>query len=675
MKIWKLIFGALLSFICTLCLTAQPMKFGDVPIEQLRMEIYEKDPAASVIVLFDIGEAVIDENLEVKMKRHIRMKILADEGLVEGDISLRFRHVEPKQRISKLKAQSYQVDEKGNIIKNKLGRREKFESKTTDIWSELKFSIPNIKKGSVFEYEYEWKSESIYDLPDWYFQSNIPVLWSEYTMRVPEWFTYMIYKRSYHDFLIEEQKPYNDKARIAYEETYSGGRFHADRTVVRTEYVDYTGTEYHWAIKNLPAIKNEPYMKAMRDYYTQVQVQLSSIQFPGSLKESVLSTWPELVEALEDHADYGKRIDGNRFLKEKANEVAKDIGSEKEKMIALYDHIRSTINWNNRYKLFPDNKLQEVYENGNGTGTEINFTLIQMLKEIGLLAVPVIISTRNNGELIDLYPISSQFNHTLVYVEADGKSYLLDATNKDRPYNVLPVSVLNVKGLIIDGEESRWVPIEDLGKNRFTQSLKIVVDEKARISGQLEASMSGRFSYLFRDKIGPKEDVNLEKEKSSLVEVLDNINIDSVDVLDTDPAKAVKFKAYFSSDNYLRANQEVIYFNPNLFQSEFDNPFKLKKREYPVDYEYPFSRSTTVSIQIPENWKIDEYPKSVLHRLDKNKGEFKRLIQVQGNSITILYSLKINNTRIMPEEYDNLKAMYDLMEKSSLENFVLTKKS
>ena len=671
----------LVCFMGHLQVNAQKLKFGDVPISDLKMEVYEKDSSANAVVLFDVAEARIDENIEVRLKRHVRIKILTDEGLGHGDVELDFRHKSPKQKISKLKVHSYYLDNDGKVIKNKLGKKEKFITKTNDNWSELKFAIPNLKKGAIFEYEYEWHSESIHDLPDWYFQRSIPVKWSEYTAFVPEWFTYMVVKRSYVDFLVDEMKSYNKTAVITFKESMGGvgtgfSRVNTGaRNRTRTESFDYVGTQYHWVIKDLPAIKDEPYMKAKRDYYAQVRTQLSRIQFPNSKAQTVLSTWPELIEALEEHSKFGKRIDGNKFLQAKANELAVDFGTEQEKMIVLYNHVKNTINWNEKHRLLADRKLQEVYKSGNGSGVEINLVLIQMLKEIGLKASPVIISTRNNGELIDLYPLTTQFNHVLAYVEADGVEYILDATHKDRPYSILPTSVMNVQGLLVSGENSKWVPIENTIKNRVSQSLEIKIDDEGSLSGELGAFLTGHFAYEARSESESNNSSDSEGDDEISSKIRDGIIIDSVEVSETDIMSPFKFKLFFSSTEYLDSSQDVIYFNPNLFQEEFETPFKLKDRQYPVDYEYPFTRSTTIKVQIPDSWEVSEYPKSRIHRLEGNKGEFRRLVQVQGNMITILYSLRINETRIMPEEYQNLKSMYDLMENCSGENFVFTQKS
>jgi len=649
--------------------SAQQKDFGDVSQKMLRMEVYEKDSLANAVVVFDVAEAFIDENLEVEMKRHVRIKVLTDDGLSEGDISLGFRHDDPEQKISKLKVHSYELEESGKLKTHKLGRRDKFENKISDTWTELKFVVPNLKKGSIFEFEYTWKSESIHDLQDWYFQRSIPVMWSEYKVSVPEWFTYLIYKRSYYDFLVDEVSKYNASALFKYDVVESSSFYTRTQTTQKTETIPYVGNKYHWVMKDLPAIKNEPYMKAKSDYYAQVQFQLSLIQFPNSMPEMVLNTWQRLVDALEENDKFGKRIDGNRFLKEIAEEEVSGIDSETEKMLKLYSHIVNTVNWNKEYDLLADNKLQDVYESGNGSSTEINLLLIQLLREAGLKAYPVIISTRNNGEIIDLYPITTQFNHTLVYTEVEGVPQILDATNKDRPYNILPTSVLNDKGLLINGTQSRWLPLRNNIQNKTRQLVNVNLDGEGNVKGTFSSLLTGQYSYNDIQNLSDKETA-----KKTLFKSNKKVNIDSVSVVEPNDKGRASYSVDFNIPKYINTEDTVAYLSFNTLDTEFKNPFKLKDRKFPIDYEFQFSNDLTLTAILPQGWVVVDHPKSLLHRLENGNGEFKRLVQINGNIINILYSMKINKKRFMPEEYTDLKSMYELIESSFEKNLVLKKK-
>ena len=65
-----------------------------------------------------------------------------------------------------------------------------FKEEVDKNWEKMKFSMPNIKEGSVFEVEYTLTSDFVANLPDWKFQFAIPVVRSEYEVVIPEYYYY-----------------------------------------------------------------------------------------------------------------------------------------------------------------------------------------------------------------------------------------------------------------------------------------------------------------------------------------------------------------------------------------------------------------------------------------------------------------------------------------------------
>lgn len=49
--------------------------------------------------------------------------------------------------------------------------------------------------------------------------------------------------------------------------------------------------------------------------------------------------------------------------------------------------------------------------------------LVNMLKEAGLSAHTVVLSTTDHGDVIRMFPLISQFNHVIAYVEIGNEFY------------------------------------------------------------------------------------------------------------------------------------------------------------------------------------------------------------------------------------------------------------
>ncbi len=654
----RLFFWVLFSLLFTSSSLAQVYKFGDVPIEQLEMEVYELDSSASAVVLFDQGETLIDyynDEWNVKFKRHIRIKILTDEGLEYGDIAIRHRKVEPKQSVSRVKATTYNLTPNGKIDKTNLGRREKHTEKISDVWSDLKFTLPNLRKGSVFEYSYELHSNDPMDFPDWFFQREIPTVWSGYVAQIPEWFNYETVRRGFHYYSKFDQKTYQD--RIIFGQGASSYTY------------DFEGTEYDFAMQDIPALTSEPHMKASIDYLAHMRFQLSTIEMPGSTKQYFMGTWPAVKDRLLEDRDLGKRLRNSDKIDELLAEVSLSDSSSFDDMVKIYNLVSSKIEWNEYVGIYAFDGLDKVLEDSVGNGASINLLLIQALRQAGFEAHPLVISTRSNGEIINNLPVISSFNHTLAYVKVGDIYHILDAKNDKRPYNILPASNLNGDGLLIKEGSVAWVPIESNSRNNVTKFITMEMDEQG-FRGDIQSKYHGIFAMDIREEFEEKDSVQavLNREYS----IPGESELDLVELNDKFDEGLFEYTSSFNS-NWDAANTAVIYFNPIITEKYDSNPFKLEERSYPIDFDYPFDKNVIINITVPEGWVVDEAPESVLHRLPQRAGEFRRIIQLDGNKIVVNYRLRINKERFMPDEYDLIKEMYDKLVTSLSENIVLKK--
>lgn len=654
----------------------QIYNFGDVPLEQLEKTVYSIDSTANAIVLFDAGESYLDADLKVHFERHVRIKILTDAGLDQGDVSISYRVADSKQDIKGLEVVSYTLKEDGDIRNNKLGRRDHYTEQINDSWNRLKFSVPGLTAGSVFEYKYEIVSDSPVDINGWKFQQDIPVLWSEYSASIPEWFNFLTLLRSFYPLEINSKETYQSRARYRRPMSTSSQEAMMRAGTLRRNtnditYIDYQGTKHEWAMKNIPAITAEPYLNSADDYAAKVILQLHSYQFPYAIRESVLSTWLDLIDIVEKSENFGQHIRSYSMLRKTAEESVDEEHSDEEKLIKLYNLVRDRMNWNEEYQFFIKQPLDEVFEQGIGNSSEINMILVQLLRETGIEAYPLILSTRTHGEILDLFPIIDQFNHAIAYASIDDQVYLLDAIHKDKPYYLLSLADLNGSGLVIDPKNPAWMPLNNEDAARYTQSVEINLENDGSFRGVIESKMEGYYAYSYK-KYFTGED-SIKKAHDFLFREADQISLTSIQTEDRKAEKSYFYMAQFSGMETLNEDADILYLNPFYINRISENPFAEKERKHPVDFNFPFTRISFIKINLPEGWAVDEAPQSKIVRLPQELGEFRRLVQATETDISIVFSMRINSYKIPSEYYDYLRSLYQELVISMNENIVLTK--
>ena len=165
------------------------------------------DANAAAMIICDFGKSYINYTdvvgFQLYFERYMRIKIFTKEGYDWADHVIRlYRDGAEKEKVTKLKACTY------NLVD---GRIEKEKLKNSDVYTEeqsrhielQKFSMPSVREGSVIELEYTVQSDFFFNLNTWYFQHEIPTVWSEYNTCIPEYFEY---KRTMNGYIALAEK-------------------------------------------------------------------------------------------------------------------------------------------------------------------------------------------------------------------------------------------------------------------------------------------------------------------------------------------------------------------------------------------------------------------------------------------------------------------------------------
>ena len=117
-----------------------------------------------------------------------------------------------------------------------------------------------------------------------------------------------------------------------------------------------------------------------------------------------------------------------------------------------------------------------------------------------------------------------------------------------------------------------------------------------------------------------------------------------------------------------------IRINPFLFNRIKENPFKLKERNYPVDFAHSRSNNYYLNLEIPENYNILKLPENKAISLPNKDGSFILKTVKKGNTITIYLRLNIIKSYYSSEEYYALKELYKQIIISESGYIILEKK-
>ncbi|MCB9218536.1 MAG: DUF3857 domain-containing protein [Ignavibacteriales bacterium] len=638
-----------------------PIEWGEINIDELRMTSYPLDVDAEAIFLCDYGESRLDDDFKIQFTRHLRIKIYNKNGFDWGTFTIYLYTKDNTEFIDDLEAVTYNLNSEGDIIEKELDEDDIFEEEVSENYDKITFTMPGLEPGCIVEVKYTILIDNIYRIKDWEFQHEIPIRWSEYRTLFPSNLAYAGVSMGYENFVIKE--------------TTQMKVFHFGKTQAIIGSGNPNCNLTRWAVENAPAVKDAPYVSNLEDYKNRVELQLSGYAFPRNKKTDILGSWEKVVEELIDSKSFYEKIDDDSDVEELEKKITYGLINKKDKMLAIYNWVKNSIVWDKYERVFSELDPDEVIELKKGNSSEITFLLLSLLKSAGINGYPVILSTRSNGEIQTLYPIVNQFNYVLANVEIDSETYFLDATDPLRAYDLLPSDVIGVRGLVINpnNKKTEWITLSSNKHNITNTQIYVKLDETGTINGSFKEDFSDYRSLNYRNELQNESELEFIKEFYDTEE--NNYIIDSILIPTKDSIELpLRIETYFSAPEYAQINDDYLYINPLMIHRRESNPFKLKQRNFPVDYGYKRSYNSVISLYIPTNYEVDEEFKNKELRLD-NDLKFKRIISVEDNFIQLLYRLDIKTTLISPNKYQKLREFYSQMIDLQSEQLVLRKKT
>ena len=617
------------------------VKWGEVPMEDLLMTSFPGDSNATAVILYDYGESKLNNDFNIELTQHLRIKILNEKGYKWGTRTIRLLTEDGEERLDDLEAITYSLDKNGDIVENELDDDNVFEEEVSEKITDYKFTMPALSPGCVIDIRYTTIANSIYDISDWTFQWEEPVRWSEYKVIMPYNINYVFVLVGYENWDIIDQTE-TSQAFLGTAKAYVGSNI-------------VNCNQYRWVVKDIPAMRDVPYITTLSDYQNKVEAQLAGYAIPGNGLTKVLRDWDTLVKELLDSKSFARAIDVTGDVEDLTAEITKGLTSPKEKLEAIYNWITGSIVWSGAQRVFADNDVDDVLEYKKGSSAEITFLLLSMLKSAGIEGDPIILSTRGNGKLQDLYPIVSQFNLTIARVKIGSDVYYIDATDPLRPLEILPSKILNVRGLAIKEGKPEWVTIASKTGDDMKGVVNIYVNEDGTMSANADVRLGVYSSLSAREDL--KDEAEIDKVKSLFDTESAGLDIDSVKFENKDDINSpLEIRAWFSSSTYIQQGGGMMYLNPLIAGRLKDNPFKAEKREFPVDYAYPRRKNIITNINIPASMELKEKYADRSQRLSELS--YKRSSAESETGIQILSKLEINRSEIPPVFYTRLKDFY-----------------
>ena len=624
--------------------------FGKVEKTDLELKQCDFDKNADAMVLFDVCEVYCNVNLNsigdpvsTQLERHVRIKILSDRGLNRADIHIPYYSYRGVQRLKNLNAQTYNLDPSGNVVASKVEKKLIYTKKLSSRLSEDAFTFPEVKAGSIIEYKYVMDATWLNGLKDWYFQTSMPVKYSQFTLNFPPELEVLA-------------QPY---CSLKYDrkELQKGNR---DIKI--------------FSMENVPALRDEAYISCEDDYLQKIRTSISAFNGP-TRRVSLVRFWPSVIKDLMEDEDFGVQLKRDIPRTADLDAQLKPVTDSYERMKIIHSYVKKNMEWNGYEGIWAIEGVKSAWKDKKGTTGEINLILVNLLKDAGLNAHPILVSTRENGMVQTAMADVDQFDKVMAYVEIKDRIYVLDGTDKYTPPHLIPLDVMTNEGLVIekiDTWEWGWRTLwDDTKASKNIIVLQGKIDDKGVMKG---AAVVTNMDYGRVVRL-PK----LQAEKQKYIDEVfatENpaLKIDSF-VIENDKSDSLPLvnKLYFTQT--LASSGDYQHFTLNLFTGLEKNPFVQEERFSDVFFGTNQSYSVIANFMIPEGYTFEETPKNIKMIMPDTSIVFSRRIAAEGNQVNARITIDFKRPFYLVSQYPEFHEFYKQLFTFLNDQIVIRKKT
>ncbi len=640
---------------------------------ELEEEYYSTDKSVPAAILEETIDVtyVYDKNdgFLINRKVYNRIKIYNKKGLDYAIQNIRlWKTKTAEETVEKLKAKTYKLLN-GKIEEYSIKKEAVYKDETTPDRNIVKFTLPNVTKGSVIEFSYVVVSPYFTYFPNFYFQERIPIKSKKLNVEIPEYFDYRVQTRGGKNITLIKSKK-RDKISFTQSKVDASGGLRRAATVEHINFdLDFITNIYSLNLQNVEAYKEESYVSNVYSYLPSVEFNLKSIKYPNSSIKYYSNTWEDVLKKKLKNSAFKDELSKTNYFKKDLQSILSKSTTEVSKIGNIFNFLKNKLSWNGVYSSSAYNGVRSAYKEEQGSVGQINTILLSMLREANITASPIFVSSIETP--LSIYPSYTAFDYMIVEVTmTDNSKYYLDATDKASIPNILPERVIKGKGKLMT-KSGKVVDI----KLRPAQSLVNTVlacsiNQEGIIEGKVKNRTKGYESYLYRKNTNKNEEDLIKKMKS-------DYNISEIAEYDrkgfSDLYADINYSYHFKMDEFSTLVDDEIYFQPLLFLQTTDNPFKIDERKFPVDLGNTINENCMIDITIPEGYIVTNLPENISLALPENIGEFNFSIVNISNKIQLRVSEKWNQPFIDVVSYPIIKEFIKKIIEKENEQIVLKK--
>lgn len=443
-----------------------------------------------------------------------------------------------------------------------------------------------------------------------------------------------------------------------------------------------TETVHHWTGRDLKKYKQEKNTAYQKDDEPHLIVYIESVETDKG-KQAILPNVAALYAWYDSltQENIGKQ---SPDIQELVSNLTKNIADTLQQAKVLCRWVQKNI----RYIAFEDGLAglvprlpAEVYARRYGDCKDMANLLLTMARAAGLRAYPTWVGTRQIPYQYSELPLPMVDNHFIVTFLIGKQSYFIDATEENLPFGLPSAFIQGKQALTGFGKFDfalQDIPIIGAVASTKQDEYKLKIENKHLIGTQksvLKGYLRTNTLQLLDATTGTQQTKKLSKNKQNnfanlqtykdypMLEttVFDNVVLakDSLvlesDFLATDLAKQVNHETFINL--HFESNADIV-------------PIDTASRKTAVAFDFAYSESTKIILQLPAHTKVDYLPAD--SQFENAQFSFAISYQIIDNQVIMNKNITINCLMLKKTDFASWNEFVKKLQAAYQETLVLS---
>lgn len=624
-------------------LSAQPFqdaKFGVIPDSLAELSAPEQHPDAPYMITnkeLDVSFQEDGGSIIAVMDHHVRMKIFDKSAREAAIVALPYYFADNMEQISDIRGWTHLPSGRRIALQQQDIRTVNINSR----YNVKEFAMPSLAKGAILEYRYTIKRRYIEELPAFFLSHTVPTSSAKLTITYPGYMRYQTFVENYSGQIAND---------FVYTDTSSVPKIFTipQPSPIVTE---------RWMAHDIAPTKKVPYITTINDYRAKIRFLMNEFGIP---RQTLENSWEVVVAKLRRNTNPLQEVEKYSFAQAKGDSIGRAHNTASRKVVQdhIYRYLNERVNFSGAHSPYTAASDSAVLKGKPADQAAINQTLIAMLRGAGIEAYPVLLSSRQSGQINKDIPIFYQFNAQIVRSNINGRTFVMDASFPHSEPDLIPVDMYNSPGLLLKENSFRWIDIKPQ-KSRFDIAVKVDANLQSdgTLAGTIRVRESGYPVQRFRQQQadgGSRTNI----VKRTLFDGYSKLRLDSVQVENADSYnQPLEIHARFEIDDYAASFSDGLEYRPMILGYRRENPFEDKQRALPVTLDAPEKLHLSYSISLPSGYTAELNVRDQAVQFEG--ASFKESYDQTGQKLNYEFQIDIRDHKFSTDLFPRLYELYE----------------